>query len=60
MEEIDSKEVMNILGISRPTFAVWLRDGKIKPCRRAGKRWRFDRAYIENYGKIESEEQCQS
>jgi excisionase family DNA binding protein len=55
MEMYNTNEVIEKLGISRPTIAIWLRDGKIKPSRRVGKRWYFDKEYIENYGRIESE-----
>jgi predicted site-specific integrase-resolvase len=50
-KEIESKEVMEILHISKPTLAVWLRDGKLKPSRRAGRKLLFDREYIENFGR---------
>lgn len=52
-EEINTKEVMEILQISRPTLALWLRTGKIKPSRKAGHKLLFNREYIENFGKVD-------
>lgn len=52
-EEIGSKEVIEMLNISRSTFDIWIRDKKLIPIRRIGRRWIFDKEYIENYGRIE-------
>jgi len=54
--EIESKEVMRILNISRATFSLWIRDKKITPIKRIGRRWIFDKEYIENYGRIGTDE----
>ena len=51
MEEITVNEAMLILRISRSTFQNWLKDGKIKPSRRAGRKLLFDKEYIDNFGK---------
>ena len=50
--EIKANEVIKILQITRGTLQNWLRDGKIKPSRRAGRDLLFDKEYIENYGKV--------
>jgi very-short-patch-repair endonuclease len=51
--EIDSNQAIEILNISRGTFSIWMREKKLKPIRRIGNRWIFNKETIESLGRIE-------
>lgn len=42
---ISSTECLNILGITRQTFCLWVRDGKLKACR-IGNGYAVDPVYL--------------
>jgi len=47
-ELLDMDQAMSLVGVSRPTFYRWLREGKIKGLK-LGRQWRFYREDVERF-----------